>query len=157
MKDNLKEKKVDYRRVFKEITKRKKLYFIVLPVSFLVSCIYIYSIPRGYDSETKMAPEMESPSSSAGSLSSIASSFGLDISDMQSADAITPLLYPELMDDNGFVVGLFSIKVRSKDEKIDTDYYTYMKKYQKTAWWNVPTSWFWGLFKKNDETSVFAV
>ncbi|MBP7358836.1 MAG: chain-length determining protein [Prevotella sp.] len=154
MKDNLKEKKVDYKRVFKEITKRKKLYFIVLPVTFLVSCIYIYSIPRGYDSETKMAPEMESPSSSAGSLSSIASSFGIDISDMQSADAITPLLYPELMDDNGFVAGLFSIKVRSKDEKIDTDYYTYMKKYQKTAWWNIPTSWFWGLFKNNDDTNI---
>lgn len=154
MEDNLNRKKVDYKRVLKEIRKRRKIYIIALPVTFIVSCIYTFSIPRGYDSETKMAPEMESSSSSAGSLSSIASSFGIDISDMQSADAITPLLYPELMEDNGFVAGLFSIKVRSMDGQINTDYYTYMKKCQKTAWWNIPINWFWGLFRKNDNTNI---
>lgn len=154
MEDNLKEIKVNYKRVLKEIAKRRKLYFIVLPITFIVSCIYIFSIPRGYDSETKMAPELESSSSSAGSLSSIASSFGIDLSDMQSADAITPLLYPELMDDNGFVAGLFSIKVKSKDGQINTDYYTYMKKCQKTAWWNIPINLFWGIFKKNDNANI---
>ena len=36
-------------------------------------------------------------------LGSIASSFGFDLGEMQSSDAINPLLYPDLMDDNAFV------------------------------------------------------
>ena len=78
-----------------------------------------------YSTETKMAPEAENQSS-GGALSSLASSFGFDLSNVQSNDAITPLLYPELMDDNGFVAGLFDIKVSSKDGKINTTYYDYM-------------------------------
>ena len=153
MEEDIKLKKIDYKKVFTEIKRRKKIYTIVLTSTFILSGIYIFSIPRGYDSEAKMAPELESSPSATGSLNSIASSLGIDISQIQSADAITPLLYPELMDDNGFVANLFSIRVKSQDGKIETDYYQYMKKYQKTTWWNKALGAIMSIFKEKSNIS----
>ena len=81
-----------------------------------------------------MAPEAEG-SIAGGTLGSIASSFGFDLSDMETSDAITPMLYPDLMEDNGFVTGLFPIKVKTQDGSINTTYHDYLKKYQKEPWW----------------------
>lgn len=154
MKDNTKNG-VDYRAVAKAIWNRRKTYYMVLPAAFILACLYIICIPRLYFSETKVAPELEGPST-GGTLSSLASSFGFDLSDMQSTDAITPLLYPDLLDDNGFVAGLFDIKVRSKDNKIDTNLYTYFRKHQKREWWNTAIWWVQDLFKKKDEGTAGA-
>jgi len=140
-------KRIDYRTVIKEIWERRKLYFIALPITFVLSYLYIICIPRTFFSETKMAPELEGPSV-GGSLSSLASSFGFDLSDMQSSDAITPLLYPELLDDNGFIAELFTIKIKSKDNKINTNLYTYFKKHQKYPWWTICMDKIKSVFKK---------
>lgn len=150
MDENSENRKIDYRRVFKEMKKRRKLYLIVLPIVFFLSVIYIFSVPRVYSTQTKMAPETENPTSKS-ALGSLASSFGLDLSNMQSSDAITPLLYPELMDDNGFVSGLFNIKVKSKDGKINTTYYNYMFKDQKYPWWSKFFEFFSQLFKSKEK------
>ncbi len=125
---------IDYRAVLREIMKRKRLFFIVLSITFVLSVLYILCIPRYYSTDTKMAPEAES-SVGGGTLGSIASSFGFDLSDMETSDAITPMLYPDLMEDNGFVTGLFSIKVKTQDGSINTTYHDYLKKYQKEPWW----------------------
>lgn len=135
-------KKIDYQRVFKEIKHRRKLYAIIIPIVFVLSCLYIVCVPRVYAAEAVVVPEVESAGSGSGSaLSSLASTFGLDLSSMQSADAITPLLYPELMDDNGFVSKLFHIKITNKDHSISTDYYTYLKRHQEVAWWTACMGW----------------
>ena len=74
----MEEKKVKVINLY-EITKRlwanKKLYVKVLPIVFVLSCIYIFSLPRYYKSDVKLAPEMGGPTMS-GTLGSIASSFG---------------------------------------------------------------------------------
>lgn len=125
---------IDVRYIFKDIVAKKKIYFYVLPCVFIISCIYIFSKPRYYSAETTMAPELGS-SMSNGTLGSIASSFGIDINEMQTTDAITPYLYPNLMDDNGFISKIFKFKVESQDGDIKVDYYTYLKKYQKHSWY----------------------
>ena len=87
---------IDFREVFRAIWKKKLVFLIVLPLTFILSCIYIVSIPRYYTTDMKLAPELENKKT-GGVLSSLASSFGFDLSDIQSSDAITPLLYPDLM------------------------------------------------------------
>ncbi len=126
---------IDFRAVFREIKKRKSLFFKVLSITFVLSILYILCIPRYYSTDTKMAPEVES-SMAGGTLGSIASSFGFDLSDMETSDAITPMLYPDLMEDNGFVTGLFPIKVKTQDGSVNTTYYEYLKKHQKEPWWS---------------------
>lgn len=142
---------IDLRVVFKKIWNNKKLFYKVLPIVFVLSCIYIFSLPRYYTSEVRLAPEMEN-SGTGGVLGSLASSFGFDLSDMQTSDAITPLLYPDLMEDNGFISSLMNIKVTSQDEEISATYHDYLKSFQKKAWWSYPFAWLKSLLpKKEDE------
>jgi capsule polysaccharide export protein KpsE/RkpR len=141
---------IDYRAVFREILKRKRLFYKILPITFLLSIIYILCIPRYYVTDTKMAPEIEN-SMAGGTLGSIASSFGFDLSDMETSDAITPMLYPDLMEDNGFVTGLFPIQVKSQDGSINTTYHDYLKKYQKEPWWTRVIYSIISLLPKKDE------
>jgi len=141
---------IDYQRVFQEIIKRKRLFLKTLPLAFVLSCIYIFSLPRYYDTDTMLAPETENPMS-GGTIGSIASTFGLDLGNMQSSDAITPLLYPNLMEDNGFVTNMFNIQITTKDGKIKTNYHDYLKKYQKNAWWNIILGTIKNWFSKKEE------
>ena len=130
-------KVIDIDVIIKKLWDGKRLYFKVLPIVFVVACIFILGFPRYYSTNIKLAPELEGNSMTS-TLGSLASSFGFDIDDLQTNDAITPLLYPDLMEDNGFIAGLFRIKVRSKDGTIETDYFDYLKKYNKTVLWVRP-------------------
>jgi capsular polysaccharide biosynthesis protein len=77
----------------------------------------------------KLAPEVSGED--VGNLSSIASSFGFDIGGATSQDAIYPELYPELFESSEFIVGLYDIQITTKDHKLQTDYFTYIKEHQK--------------------------
>lgn len=134
MSENKELEVIDLRQMFKKLWQRKMLFVKVLPIVFILSCLYIICFPRTYTSNTKMAPELDNPMS-GGTLGSIASSFGINLGDMQTSDAITPLLYPDLMEDNKFVTDLFKIQVESLDGEIKTTYYEYLKKHQKYPWW----------------------
>lgn len=139
---------IDYKEVWQRIRDRKKLFFKIVPAVMVLSCLYILCFPRTYTCEIKLAPE--SDLASVGNLNSIAAQFGLDVGNAPSTDAISPTLYPDLIVSTDFVTGLFSIRVKSIDGKIDTDYYTYLKKYQKYPWW---TPIYYGI--KNWLTSLF--
>lgn len=132
---------IDTGLLIKKILSKKMLFlYKVWPITFVLSCIYILGVPRYYSADAKLAPEMGG-TNIEGSIASVASSFGFDIGGTQTSDAITPLLYPDLMEDNGFVTGLFNIKVVSQDDEINTNYHDYLQKYQKRSIWSYPMSW----------------
>lgn len=133
------------------VKKYKKVFMIVLPIVFVFSTVYIFSLPRYYVSQTSLAPEIETPSLANGAIGSIASSFGLDLNNAQTTDAITPLLYPDLMKDNKFVVDLFKINVKTLDDSIHTDYYTFLTKYKKESWISKSIGGVMSVFKKKKE------
>lgn len=136
--------------VAKKLWARKKLYAKTLTIAFVVSVIYILGFPRYYSTDTKLAPELEGTSMNS-TLGSLASSFGFDLENLQSNDAITPLLYPDLMEDNGFVTSLFNVHVESQNGSIKTTYRDYLEKYQKPVIWSIPINWVGNLFKKEQK------
>lgn len=132
---NKKEKVIDLRVIFSRMWANKKLFCIVLPIVFVLSTAYIMCIPRTYNSSLSLAPEINNSSNLSGTIGSLASSFGLDLGNMETTDAINPMLYPDLMDDNGFVVGLFDVKVATADGAIRCSYYDYLTKHQDSPFW----------------------
>lgn len=126
---------IDYAAVFRAIWKKKILYLIVMTLTILLSSLYILSIPRTYSSSTEFAPETESKGTGGGALGSLASTFGLDMSALESSDAITPMLYPDLMDDNGFIAMLLQTQVQTKDSSFNGSLYDYKRTATKTPWW----------------------
>lgn len=125
---------IDLREIGSRLWKKKWWFASLLPVAAVLSAIVIVDVPRTYTTSTTMAPEVENPVASGGALSSIAASFGFDMSSVQSTDAISPTLYPDLMEDNGFVANLFDIRVATADKQVDTTYYAYMRYHQKQSW-----------------------
>lgn len=125
---------IDLREIGSRLWRKKWWFASLLPVAAVLSAMVIVDVPRTYTTSTTMAPEVENPVASGGALSSIAASFGFDMSSVQSTDAISPTLYPDLMEDNGFVANLFDIRVATADKQVDTTYYAYMRYHQKQSW-----------------------
>lgn len=150
-----KEDVIDLGLIFRTLKERKKLFAKVLPTVFVLSCAYILCIPRYYASSLSLAPEIAG-NSMQGTLGSLASSFGIDLGSMETTDAINPLLYPDLMEDNGFVVDLFSIKVKSADGEIDCNYHDYLAKHQKRPWWGYCIGAIKNIFKSKEKPGAAA-
>ena len=97
------ESSIDFGKIFKDLLKHKRLYFIVLPVAFVLAAIYALSLPNSYTCKVMLASELGNSSRSAGSLANLASSFGINLGSTQAtADAINPMLYPDLMTSTDF-------------------------------------------------------
>ena len=128
-----KRKPIDYGKIYHDLLKHKRLYYIVLPVAFALSALYMLSIPNYFTCTVKLSPELSNRSSSSSSLASLASSFGVKLGTGMSngSDALFPTLYPDLMASVDFKADLFKIKVRPKDSKQEYSYYEYRKDIQK--------------------------
>lgn len=128
--NNSQQQVIDLTQIFHILWDRRRTFFKVWIVTFILSCIWILPQPRFYTCTVKLAPEM-SGDQSVGGLSSLASSFGFNVGGTESQDAIYPMLYPELFQNPEFIVGLYDIHITTKDGNISTDYFTYIKKYRK--------------------------
>ena len=121
--------------IWNDIKKNKRMFYIVLPATFVVACIIAFSIPNYYKCTVMLAPELNG-AKSGGGLSSLASSFGINLGGASAgADAINPTLYPDLMNSVTFKASLFPVKVQRDGEDSTMTYYDYLKNHQKAPWW----------------------
>ena len=112
-------------QLWRDILKHRKLYYKVLPITFVVAAILTLSIPNYYRCTVKLAPEL-SGSKSTGSLADIASSFGLNLgSNNMGSEALFPTLYPDLMNSVTFRASLFPVKVQREDDSTGVSVMTY--------------------------------
>lgn len=119
-----------------DMRKHKKHYLIVLGITFIFACFYLFSIPNYYKCEVMLAPEL-SRSSASNSLASIASSFGMRLgSNTSNGEALFPTLYPDMVKSVDFKTKLFPIQVHKKDSTRVMTYYDYLLKEQKYPWWS---------------------
>ena len=130
------ETSIDFKGLFAALWKHKLLYAIVLPLSFIIGAIYAMSLPQYYTCQVTLAPELGSSGGSVSSLRSLASSFGYKMNTGGDMDAITPTLYPDLMNSVDFKTSLFDVKVHRKDSNKVMSYYDYLLYYQKSPWWS---------------------
>ena len=116
-----KKKPIDYGKIYHDLLKYKRLYYIVLPVAFALAAFITLSIPNYYTCTVKLSPELSNRSTSTSSLAALASSFGVKLGSGMgsSSEALFPTLYPDLMTSVDFKADLFRIKVRPKDSAQD--------------------------------------
>lgn len=159
------ESSIDFGKIFKDLLRHKRLYFIVLPVAFVLAAIYALSLPNYYNCTVKLSPEMSSTKSSAGGLAALASSFGVNLgSGGVGTEALFPTLYPDLMNSVDFKTSLFSVPVTIEGDKAEGEkdrtmsYYDYLEDNQKIPWWSQATKAVFSIFDQtsdiNHQTSV---
>lgn len=133
-----KKKGIDFMHFFHLGWKHRKLYFIVLPIAFVIACIYAFSVPKVYKCEVMLAPEL-STTRTNNTLSSLARSFGMKLGSNVlggSSEALLPNLYPNLMNSVDFKTSLFDIQVCAEDSITPKSYYDYLLNDQKRPWWS---------------------
>ena len=133
---------LDFGRLFQDLLKHKRLYYKVLPITFVLAAILMLSIPNYFKCEVLLAPELSRAGSSS-SLLSLANSFGLKLgTGTSSGEALFPTLYPDLMNNVDFKVSLFPVLVtiEGDEEEGEPDrtmsYYDYLMNEQKSPWWS---------------------
>lgn len=129
--------KIDYTAVFHSIWIRKKLFAKTMGIAFVLAIIWIFPQPRYYSSQVSLAPETGN-SLGGDAISSLATSFGFDIGNLQSNDAIYPTLYPEILKSTNFVVRMFNVHVTTDDKKLSTTYYDYLTNHTRQNPYTVP-------------------
>ena len=153
------ESSIDFRKLFKDILKHKRLYIIVMAVTFVVVAIFSFALPNFYTCKVKLAPEL-SGSKSTGGLASMASTFGVSLP-TNASEALYPTLYPELVNSVDFKITLFPIPVTIEGKKDGEanrtmTYYDYLKNEQKKVWWKevlkAPFKLLGKLFSKGEGT-----
>ncbi len=144
---------IDLAKILRLCWRKKKLFLIVWVATFVGSCIIILPQPRGYSASVTLAPE-HSAGELGGSIGSIASTFGVNIGSTMTNDAFYPLIYPDLVASNDFMVSLFDIPVHSLDGQINCSLYEYMDKHQEVAYYELPFlamgRWFRSTFGEKD-------
>lgn len=136
--------RVNYREVIRRIWAHRRVYILPLVLMTIFVSVIVFSLPRYYTCNLKLAPEYDL--SSMGAINSLASTFGLDMGSSPTTDAISPTLYPDLMESTSFIVSLFDIKVQTKDGSVSANYYDYLTKHQKEPFWSSVESWVKSLF-----------
>ncbi len=91
MEDNKKES-VAVSSFLKKLKHDLLRYVIVFVVALVGSILVILPVPRYYKCDISLAPEMDN-TENGGKLNSIASSFGVDLGDVASANALQPSLH----------------------------------------------------------------
>ena len=146
---------IDIMELVRKLMREWKLILVWCGIAAVVGLVVGFSIPKEYSVSSKLAPELVSKSG-GGSLGSLASLAGINLSSMSTSDAVYPDLYPDIVSSTPFIVELFPVQVEFKDGK--ADYYTYLKEYTRSPWWTAVTKapfkalgWFMGLFREKKE------
>ena len=130
-------KPIDFAQIVKKLWPHRKKYYYVLPATLVLTYLFMLFIPRYYACTISLAPET-SGTSFSGSLGSLASSIGLgsSLAKMNSQDAIFAEIYPEVIASKNFIAELMPTPVKTKDGKVECNYYTYIRDKQKSPWWS---------------------
>lgn len=100
-----------------------------------LSVVYIFSLPRSYQSEVIMIPEVNSSTPSAGGLSGLAKMAGVNMN-AGSPDAIYPEFYPKVLGTPEFLCTLLQQRVTPTGSRRSMTLFEYLTKHQKSAWWS---------------------
>lgn len=123
----------------------------------LAGLVIAFSIPKEYTVTVKLAPEVQGNKTSLGGLSSLASMAGINVGNMNSADAVFPELYPDIVQSVPFMTELFDVEVADAKNRAVMPLYDYVSEELRSPWWSAVLAapfkalgWFMGLFRAEE-------
>lgn len=138
---NMQEQEIDLIELVKKVWEGRKLILKTCGCAALIGLVVGFSIPKEYTANVTLAPESTAGGKSmGGGLSALAGMAGINLGTSQTADALLPELYPDIVKSIPFSTELFDIKVTDENGQLNTTVYEYLKEHQKKPWWGYITS-----------------
>ena len=133
---NIQEQEIDLIELAKKIWKERKLVLKSCGWAVLIGLVVGFSIPKEYTANVTLAPEAAAGGRSvSGGLSALAGMAGINLGASQTADALSPELYPDIVKSIPFSIEMFDVKVTDIKGELNTTVYEYLKEHQKQPWW----------------------
>jgi uncharacterized protein involved in exopolysaccharide biosynthesis len=126
------EQEIDLVELAQKFWAARKFIGKVCGVAFAVAIVVAFSIPKEYSTVVKMAPEVGDGAKKAGALAALT---GMNLGGSSSGDAISPDLYPDVVQSIPFLVELFSFEVTYEEESKGILFYDYLTKHYRKPWW----------------------
>lgn len=133
------EQEIDLIELAGKIWKERRFLLKGCGIAAVIGLIVAFSIPKEYSTTVKLAPESEDPTKKMSNLGGLAAMAGINLNSASGSDAISPELYPDVVQSTPFMLDLFLVKV-SDNKKLDVTLYDYMEDHQRRAWWGYVVS-----------------
>ena len=119
--------------------------------------VIAFSIPKEYTVEVKLAPEVQENMGARGSLGALTSMVGVNMGSMNSTDAMSPELYPDIVQSVPFMTELFGVEVTDEEGGATMPLAEYVTEELRSPWWSVVVKapfkaigWVIDLFRKEE-------
>lgn len=133
------EKEIDLLELGMTLWKQRRKLIIWSIIGAVIGLVVAFSIPKEYDTSVKLAPELTDNKSMSGGLGALASMAGLSTGASAGADAVYPMLYPDVVGSVPFLTGLFDVKVTTKGKNGEKGHtitvQQYMEEDMRSPWW----------------------
>ena len=129
----------DLKTFLNVVWKSRKRILINCGIAAVAAFVVAFSIPKEYLASASLASEVQGEDGMMGGLGSLASFAGVNLN--SGTDAIVPVLYPDVVRSNKFLVGLLYVDVQTIDGSLKTDYVTYLREKTSDPWWTLPMKW----------------
>lgn len=140
--ENVKTKEIDVVAIVKVLLGQWRYLARFAVAGAVVGVVVAICTPKRFTASVTLAPEMNSGGIGiGGNLADMASSFGIDIGGKASVDAIYPELYPDIFATTDFLLSLYDVPVRLKDDNSVKTYIRHYKEDLKSPFWNYPKAW----------------
>lgn len=129
------EQEIDLIELAQKIWKERKLICKVCGVAVVVALVVAFSIPKEFQTVVKLAPESTDGSKNLGNLGGLAAMARINLGSATTADAISPDLYPDVVQSTPFILELLPVEVTDLEKNYTVSLFEYMDEHQKRAWW----------------------
>lgn len=137
IKDN---NEIDIIGLVKKVLSEWKILCISIICFSLVGLIVALNTQKRYTTTVILAPELSGGGSLPEGLSNIASMVGVNLGNSAGSgiDAIYPQIYPDVLTSSNFIINLFDIQVKQKEDSISKSYYQHINTDNLIPFWSYP-------------------
>lgn len=130
------EKEIDLLELASTLWKQRRKLIKWSLCGALIGLVIAFSIPKEYTTSVKLAPEINDSKASSGGLGALASMAGLSAGSAAGADAVYPMLYPDVVSSVPFSTSLFDVEVTTKKEGRKMTVSQFLEEETKAPWWS---------------------
>lgn len=134
---NEEEQEIDLLELAMKLWRQKKKIAIWCLIGAVIGIVVAFSIPREYNTDVKLAPELGNGQKVSGSLGAMAAMVGIGSGAQGGSDAVNPTLYPDVVSSVPFLVGLFNVPVEEIKGEKTIPLKEYMEEDVRSPWWSV--------------------
>lgn len=136
-KNEVEEKEIDLLELASTLWKQRRKLIKWSLCGALIGLVIAFSIPKEYTTSVKLAPEVNDSKASSGGLGALASMAGLSAGSAAGADAVYPMLYPDVVSSVPFSTSLFDVEVTTKEDGRKMTVSQFLEEETKGPWWSV--------------------